>query len=94
MSDVLAMVAQAFELPVAGVCGPGRVEPYPQARAVIAYVLRRYGLKWSEIGRAVHRHHSSVLAAERRARQALARAPKSRIALVARDVERRMGVGQ
>ena len=59
--QVMATVVQAHNVTMDELLGPCRKQELVFARQSAYYLLRKLGWKWTEIGRTMNRHHSTVI---------------------------------
>lgn len=83
---ILEIVARVFEVEVAELIGSRREQHIQPARQAAAWALRRAGYSAVQAGRAMHRDHSTILYAAKRALELAAEDPDYRAQL--REVER------
>lgn len=60
-TDALELVAIGFGMTTAEIIGPRRWPRHVAARAMVASLLRGDGWSYPEIGRALKRHHTTVM---------------------------------
>lgn len=63
---VIARAADEMRIPVCDILGDSRTGSVADARAVAMWALRASGMSYPAIGRVLHRHHASVMAAVRK----------------------------
>ena len=61
-SRIIQAVSSVALVQASAITGRGRRDPLMLARAACVFMMYENGLSWSAIGRALGRHHSSVMA--------------------------------
>jgi chromosomal replication initiation ATPase DnaA len=61
-AEIVKAVAAVTLFEPSSIVGKGRKEPLPTARAAAVFIMYERGMSWMSIGRALNRHHSSVMA--------------------------------
>lgn len=61
LDTAVALAAKGFNVKPCLITGRTRKRPYPQARRVVAKMLRNYGYSYPEIGRVMNRNHTSIM---------------------------------
>jgi hypothetical protein len=64
---VLERAEAIFDIPAADICGPRRFQHIIPARQAVAWALQRLGFSLLEIGKALHRSHTTIIYAIREA---------------------------
>lgn len=63
--EIISAAAGASGIPARAISGPRRIQRFCDARAIAAFEMLRIGMSLSAVGRALRRHHTTIINSRR-----------------------------